>query len=156
MTPAPNLAPVSALLGTWKGEGAGSYPTIDDFTYTEEVTFTDVGMPFLVYVQRTWSPTGTPMHTETGYLRVPGEGRAEFVLSQPTGQAELAQGTVVAEGDTLVLELEAAVLNTASAKHVESTRRTYRLTGDVLATTFAMAAVGQPMTHHLAAELRRA
>ena len=151
----PNLAPVAGLLGTWSGSGAGSYPTIEDFSYTEETTFTDVGKPFLLYVQRSWSPTGTPMHTETGYLRVPGDGTVEFVFSQPTGQAELAEGTVLLEGDTLVLELEAAVLNTTTAKHVESTRRTYGLTGHALSSTFSMAAVGQPMTHHLAAELRR-
>lgn len=153
---APNLAPVSTLLGTWRGEGAGSYPTIEDFSYTEEVTFTDVGKPFLVYVQRTWSPAGGPLHTETGYLRVPGDGVVEFVLSQPTGQAELAEGTLTAEGDTLVIELEAAILNTATAKHVENTRRRYRLSGDTLTTTFEMAAVGQPMTHHLGSEMHRA
>lgn len=153
---AANLAPVSALLGTWKGEGSGSYPTIEDFSYTEEVTFTDVGKPFLLYVQRTWNPAGSPMHTETGYLRVPSEGSVEFVLSQPTGQAELAEGTLTAEADTLVIELEAQVLNTATAKHVENTRRRYRLTGDTLTTTFEMAAVGQPMTHHLGSEMRRA
>ena len=28
MALAPNLRPVSALLGTWAGDGAGSYPTI--------------------------------------------------------------------------------------------------------------------------------
>lgn len=156
MSLAPNLVPVSALLGTWKGQGAGEYPTIDDFSYSEEVTVTDVGKPFLHYVQRTWSPAGSPMHTETGYLRLPGDGAVELILAQPTGQTELAQGTVSSNGDTLVLELEATVMNSASAKHVEATRRRLELTGDLLTTTFAMAAVGQPMTHHLRSELRRA
>lgn len=156
MSLAPNLARVSPLLGTWRGEGSGYYPTIDDFSYTEEVTFTDVGKPFLLYVQRTWGPDGSPMHTETGYLRVVGPGAVEFVLSQPTGQAELAEGTLTAEGDTLVIELEARVLNTATAKHVENTRRTYRLAGDTLTTAFDMAAVGQEMTRHLDSRMRRA
>lgn len=87
---------------------------------------------------------------------MPGDGVVEFVLSQPTGQAELAEGTLTAEGDTLVIELEAAILNTATAKHVENTRRRYRLSGDTLTTTFEMAAVGQPMTHHLGSEMHRA
>lgn len=150
---APNLTPVAALLGTWKGEGAGSYPTIKDFTYQEEVTFTDVGKPFLHYVQRTWSPTGAPMHTETGYLRVPGDGTVEFVLAQPTGQTELCEGTVLAEADSVVLDMRASLLNSATAKQVSSTHRRYELVGPHLTTTFAMAAVGQPMTHHLRAEL---
>ncbi|KAA0919379.1 FABP family protein [Dietzia sp. ANT_WB102] len=156
LTLAPNLSPVAALLGTWKGEGAGSYPTIDDFTYTEEITFTDVGKPFLHYVQRTWGPTGSPMHTETGYLRVPGDGTVEFVLAQPTGQTELCEGAVVAEADTLVLDLQSRVHNSATAKQVDSTHRRYEVIGDRITTTFAMAAVGQPLTHHLASELRRA
>lgn len=155
-SPAANLAPVAALLGTWRGEGAGSYPTIESFSYTEEITFTDVGKPFLHYVQRTWGPTGAPMHTETGYLRSPGEGTVELVLAQPTGQAELCEGTVTAEADALVLEFHARLLNSASAKQVTSTSRRYELSGDSLTTTFAMAAVGQPMTHHLRSELRRA
>jgi hypothetical protein len=152
---APNLTPVAALLGTWKGNGAGSYPTIDDFSYTEEITFTDVGKPFLHYVQRTWSPTGAPMHTETGYLRVPDVGRVEFVLSQPTGQTELCEGSIVADADTLVLELHSRVHNSASAKQVDTTLRRYEMNGDLITATFAMAAVGQPLTHHLRSELRR-
>lgn len=155
-TPAPDLTPVAALLGTWSGEGEGSYPTIDGFTYTEEITFTDVGKPFLHYIQRTWGPTGAPMHTETGYLRSPGGGSVELVLAQPTGQTELCEGTIIAEADTLVLDFTANLLNSASAKQVTSTRRRYELRGDGLTTTFAMAAVGQPMTHHLHSELRRA
>lgn len=155
MEPAPSLAPVAALLGTWRGEGAGSYPTIEDFTYTDEVVFTDVGKPFLHYVQRSWSADGSPMHTETGYLRIPGAGTAELILAQPMGQTELAEGTVVNEADSLVLEFQARVANSATAKQVDATRRRYELTGDRLVTTFAMAAVGQPMTHHLHSDMRR-
>lgn len=155
MSLAPNLARVSPLLGTWRGEGSGYYPTIDDFSYTEEVTFTDVGKPFLHYVQKTRGPSGAPMHTETGYLRVPGDGTAEFVLAQPTGQTELCEGTVHTDGDTVVLEFRSSLLNSATAKQVTSTHRRYEFVGDKVTTTFAMAAVGQPLTHHLRSQLRR-
>lgn len=156
---APALVPVAALLGTWRGDGAGEYPTIDPFTYSEELVFSATGKPFLHYQQRTWSPSGAPMHTETGYLRVPGEDAVELILAQPTGQTELAEGTRSGSGESdggvLVLDLTSSVGNSASAKHVESTHRHYELVGDRLVTTFAMAAVGQPLTHHLRAELRR-
>ena len=153
---APDLTPVASLIGTWKGEGAGSYPTIDDFVYSEEITFADVGKPFLHYVQKTRGPSGAPMHTETGYLRIPGNGTAEFVLAQPTGQAELCEGTGHTDGDTVVLEFHSSLLNSASAKQVSSTHRRYEFVGDTVTTTFAMAAVGQTMTHHLRSQLRRA
>lgn len=151
-----NLSPVAALLGTWHGPGHGEYPTIDPFEYTEEVTFTDVGKPFLLYEQRTWSPKGAPMHVETGYLRVSGEGVVEFVLAQPTGQTELAEGPLVTTGpDGFTCELHSRVVNAASAKTVEATIRHLHLAGDTLRTRFAMAAVGVPMTHHLSSVLQR-
>lgn len=156
VTPSPDLTPLTPVLGTWKGQGAGSYPTIDDFSYSEEITFTDIGKPFLHYVQTTRGPSGAPMHTETGYLRAPGDGTVELVLAQPTGQTELCEGTMHAEADTVVLEFRSSLLNSASAKQVTSTHRRYEFVGDTVTTTFAMAAVGQPLTHHLRSELHRA
>ncbi|HLS34575.1 MAG TPA: FABP family protein [Brevibacterium sp.] len=155
MAPHPSLAPVASLIGTWRGPGRGEYPTISPFEYTEEVTFADVGKPFLHYVQRTRSPANAPMHMETGFLRVTGEGVVEFVLAQPTGQTELAEGRLAAGGDGFSAELRSRVVNSGSAKQVEATVRGLELSGDTLVTTFAMAAVGVPMTHHLRSELRR-
>ncbi|MGC0250291.1 FABP family protein [Pseudactinotalea sp. Z1748] len=151
----PALTPVADLVGTWRGPGRGEYPTITSFTYTEEVTFTDVGKPFLTYLQRTWSPAGDPMHTETGFFRVAGGEAVEFVLAQPTGQTELAEGSLVTEPRGFATELHSRVVNAASAKIVDATIRRLRLDGDELTTEFAMAAVGLPMTHHLGSVLTR-
>ena len=151
----PNLVAVSGLVGTWRGSGRGEYPSIESFEYTEDLTFTDVGKPFLHYVQRTWSQAGEAMHVETGYLRLPGDDTVEFVLAQPTGQTELAQGNLTLEPAGFSAELHSQVVNSASAKTVAATTRWLRLLGDELTTRFSMAAVGHPMTHHLSSMLRR-
>ncbi|HLR57443.1 MAG TPA: FABP family protein [Beutenbergiaceae bacterium] len=152
-----NLHPLAPLLGTWSGPGSGAYPTISSFTYTEELTFTDVGKPFLAYAQRTWSPDGAPMHSESGFLRMPAPGTVEMTLAQPTGQTELLEGTWEEIDTGFRISLRGRVMNSASAKTVDATEREYVFSaapGEVLSTSFAMAAVGEPMTHHLASELR--
>lgn len=151
----PSLVPVAGLIGSWRGPGRGEYPTIAPFEYTEELTFTDVGKPFLTYLQRTWSPQGVPMHTETGYLRVSNDTVVELILAQPTGQTELAEGPLVTEPGGFGAKLHSRMVNAASAKTVEATIRRLRLADDKVTTTFAMAAVGIPMTHHLSSTLHR-
>lgn len=149
----PNLEPLAGLIGTWHGSGHGEYPTIASFDYTEELVFADIGKPFLTYRQRTWSPEGLPLHTETGFVRVPTPDRVEFILAQPTGQTELAEGELVATATGLTIGLIARIDNSTTAKHVDQTRRRYELDGDHLSVEFGMAAVGLSMTHHLASRL---
>ena len=92
-----------------------------------------------------------------GYLRMPGPGRVEVVLSHPTGVTEIDEGTIAARGDDLVMELASTAIGlTASAKRVTALARSIRVTGDELGYRLQMAAVGLPLQHHLAATLIRA
>ena len=151
----PALEPLAPLVGTWEGAGEGEYPTIKDFDYVEEISFTNIGKPFLEYRQRTWNTETELMHVETGYLRVPSPDRVEFVLALPTGQVELAEGRLDVADDEIRIFVEGKILNTSSAKHVDATSRSYTLVGDALKTSFDMAAVNHPLQRHLTSDLSR-
>ncbi|MFG1933356.1 peroxynitrite isomerase [Mycobacterium sp. NPDC048908] len=151
------IAALAPLLGTWSGRGDGVYPTIESFGYLEEVTFTHVGKPFLIYRQRTSAiEDGRPLHAETGYLRSPSPDRVELMLAHPTGVTEIEEGTLCTETTILALELTAtAIGRTASAKEVTAMSRSIRIDRDQLTYTVRMGAVGQPLQDHLMATLHR-
>jgi hypothetical protein len=153
----PDLAVLAPLLGTWAGDGAGEYPTIDSFGYREEIAFGHVGKPFLTYSQRTRATDdGRPLHAETGYLRLPAPNRIELVVAHPTGVTEIDEGTLFVDGDDLAIEVASTSIGlTGSAKSITALSRSFQLAGDQLTYRVAMAAVGEPLTHHLAATLRR-
>lgn len=147
------LEPLAFLLGTWHGAGTGHYPTIDDFSYAEEATFTHTGRPFLVYLQRTWDPTTRrPMHSETGFLRMLDDGRVEAVISHAFGIAEVSEGTVDA---TILATTSTSLISTGTAKTVEVVSRRMEGAGDELRYTIGMAFGGHPLQGHLEATLRR-
>ncbi len=150
--------PLALLEGTWQGPGHGSYPTIVPFTYDETVTFTALpGKPVLAYTQRTTSAMGLPLHAESGYLRLSGEDRAEFVVAQPTGVTETHTGTARQDpSGAVVIDLHSTNVGlTPGAKEVSAVTRRLRIDGDELTYEVGMAAVGQTDTAHLTATLRR-
>ncbi|MHA7650518.1 peroxynitrite isomerase [Mycobacterium sp. ML4] len=153
----PDLEALAPLLGTWSGRGAGEYPTIEPFEYFEEVAFTHVGKPFLVYAKTTKAASdGRPLHAELGYLRVPQQGSVEFVLAHPSGIAEIELGTYSVVDGVIDIELATSEIKlTPTAKVVTALSRSFRIDGDELSYSLRMAAVGQSEQHHVAAVLRR-
>ncbi|MBI2699376.1 MAG: fatty acid-binding-like protein [Mycobacterium sp.] len=154
----PDLEELAPLLGTWTGKGAGEYPTIQPFEYFEEIALTHVGKPFLVYTKKTKAASdGRPLHAELGYLRVPQQGKVEFVLAHPSGIAEIELGTYAVADGVVELELATSEIGlTPTAKEVTSLSRSFRIDGDELSYSLRMGAVGQPEQHHVAAVLHRA
>ncbi|NUS24459.1 MAG: FABP family protein, partial [Streptomyces sp.] len=94
-----------------------------------------------------------PAARESGWWRLQPDGRVEALITQPTGIAEIAVGH--AREGAVDLSTHQVGL-TPTAKEVEATRRRYTLTDeDTLTFVHDLAAVGQPLQHHLSAELRR-
>lgn len=152
----PAIAILAPLLGTWIGHGTGDYPSIESFGYTEEVSIGHAGKPFLTYSQKTRSDDGRPLHSETGYIRMPSPDQIELVIAHPTGHTEIDQGSVAVTGDSLVVDVHSIAIGiTSSAKDVVALARSIRVRGNELSYTLQMAAVGLPLQHHLSATLHR-
>ncbi|MES5819974.1 FABP family protein [Streptomyces sp. RG80] len=153
------LGPVLGLLGEWHGWGQGGYPTLDgDFRYAQDVSFSHDGRPFLRYEARAWlvDAEGRPLRPaarESGWWRMQPDGRVEALITQPTGITEIAVGRA-ADGVVDLATHDVAL--TPTAKDVTATRRRYTLTEDgSLTFVHDLAAVGQPLQHHLSASLRQ-
>lgn len=153
----PDLAELAILIGTWRGNGHGVYPTIESFDYVEEVTIGHIGKPFLSYAQRTrragdHPEAGEPLHAESGYWRPAGPGGVELVIAQPSGIVEVEEGTI--EGSIIHLN-GTTVATTTTAKEVRSVERRIEVEGDTLTYELWLGAVGQEHQLHLTATLLR-
>ncbi len=159
------LASLSWLIGLWVGVGTGQYPTVDDFRFGQEVSFSTDGRPFLSYASRSWllDEEGNrvkPLAAESGFLR-PGPGNTvEMQLSHSTGYAEIWYGKIEITGIEQAritgarAELRTdLVARTESAKDYSEGHRLYGLVDGRLLWTFDMSAMGQPLSNHLAATL---
>jgi hypothetical protein len=153
-----DCAPVAWLLGTWRGNGHGDYPTIEAFQYGQELIFAHDGRPFFHYMARSWvvDEQGEKVREgaiETGFLRCRPEGKMELLLAHHTGYVEIWYGE--AAGGKLEISTD-AVARTESAKEVTGGTRLYgNVEGDLLY-AYDMAGMGQPLQPHLWARLKRA
>lgn len=166
----PALVPLAWLLGTWRGVGVGGYPTIGDFRFGQELTFSHDGRTFLAYESRSWlleedGGLGAPMQRESGAWRVvpptgdsPGSSTTgsgtelEVVLAHDVGYAEVWTGS--AQGPRIALTTD-VVARTATAKQYDAGTRLYGLVEGDLLWAFDMAAAGQPLQSHVSGRLKR-
>ena len=161
--PAP-LIPLAWLVGTWAGAGVVGYPTMEaDQRFGQEVTFSHDGRPFLAYSSKSWllddeGRQVRPLASETGYWRPveapegsPGIG-LEVLLAHPTGIVEIYLGS--ADGPRVTLQTDAVVRTTTAKEYTAATRLYGLVEGDLL-WVLDMAAVGQPLTSHASARLKR-
>ena len=155
---APELVPLAWMLGTWRGAGLGQYPTIVDFRFGQETTFSYVpGKAYLAYESRTWfldddGELLRPLARESGWWRPQPDGTVELLLSHPTGVVEIYLGEVTGARIELRTDL---VARTETAKEYSAGHRLYGYVEGDLLWTYDMAAVGQPLQNHLSARLKR-
>jgi hypothetical protein len=150
-----SLVPLGFLLGTWTGGGKGAYPSIDAFEYGEEMIFEHVGDDFLLYAQRSWSPTdGAPIHFERGFVKRAPDGELELALAHPLGLTEIAHGRL--DGTAFEFRTgEGGMGRTHTGLPVTGIVRRYTVDADVLRYELEMATETIPMGFHLRGELRR-
>src|SRR5947209_5183796 len=158
MTDLPGLVqPFAWLIGTWRGEGVGGYPTLAaDFRFGEELTFACPGKPLLTFTSRSWAvDDGRPLSLQTGFWRPTSPTDVEVVLALASGLVEVFYGRLVDGPSGVHAEIETDVIvHTASAKDVTKERRMYAVRGGQLMYAQDMAAVGEMQLHpHLSAAL---
>jgi hypothetical protein len=126
------------------------------FAYREEMRVWHTGKPYLAFEQRTWQTdgekAGREIHGELGYLRCLEGGALELMVAMAPGHVEVSTGSVDRTRITLA---SVGVADAPSAASVSGVMRTWWLEGDVLRYELEMSALDQPMSWHLAAELRR-
>ena len=148
-----DLEPLAFLLGTWRGEGEGDYPTTEPFRFREEIRIEHVGGDFLLFTQESWMiPDGDPLEFERGALRSVGGGRVDLALAHPFGVTEMSEGTLTGSSLDLV---STSIGRSATGSEVTAVARRYRVLGYVLTYEIEMAMETVPLTFHVRAELRR-
>ncbi|KAF2302872.1 hypothetical protein GH714_009951 [Hevea brasiliensis] len=149
----PAIAPLSYLLGTWRGQGEGGYPTIASFSYGEELHFSAIsGKPVISYTQKTWKlSSGEPMHAESGYWRPKLDGSIELVISQSTGLVEVQKGSYNAQEKTVKLHSQLV----GNASKVKEISRVFEFANGELSYVVQMATHLNNLTPHLKAVLKK-
>ncbi|HAS46488.1 MAG TPA: hypothetical protein DCS93_38760 [Microscillaceae bacterium] len=147
---------LASLLGTWRGEGKGYFPPIDDFAYAEELIFeTNQISDAIYYQQKTWlKGDNKPSHWEAGFIKPdPQEDNVFFINNaQGGGRVEVLRGTLTKNNGTFQLHWLSVLLQ--NDPRMISSERLWQFTDKQLAYTMKMATQNTPMhQQHLEASL---
>lgn len=116
---APELVPLSWLVGVWEGSGVVEYPVGDDdevrnYEFGQRVSFSHDGLPYLNYSSTTWllDDDRTPLAAEMGYWRI----------DRPTEPGDRGPAMLLGEGPTPFSTVESveALRNTTDGFDVEA------------------------------------
>lgn len=153
------LKPLSWLIGKWvTTEGRGSYPTMPDFNYHEEIQFDSVGQPMLNFMSTSKHPEKKNyMHQERGFLRIkPGTNDLAFVVSHNFGLTSVEEGTVNPNTKEITLKsTNVSRMSFTKTPYVRSFERKFKLVGDTLQMQLYMETDTTPLTLHLQAVYKR-
>ncbi|HYN30422.1 MAG TPA: FABP family protein [Dermatophilaceae bacterium] len=158
----PALAPLAWLVGRWEGAGVVGYPTMEEsLHFGQEVVCRHDGRPFLEWHSHTWlldadGARVRPLATELGVWRPVAEGpdgtNVELLLTHPSGIVEMYAG----RADPAKVELRTdGVMRSPHAKPYAAGHRMYGYVQSNLMWVMDMAAMGEPLTSHVSAELKR-
>ena len=150
------VRPFAFVLGTWRGEGIGGYPSIEaDFRYGEEITFSCYGKPVLEFHSKSWSlDDDRPLARQSGFWRPVDDTRMEAVIAVASGLVEVFYGELVNGPAGVHVEMTTDLIgHTESAKRVDADKRLYAVRGGKLMYAMEMAAMGHGMQPHLSAAL---
>jgi hypothetical protein len=116
---APELVPLSWLVGVWEGTGVVEYPIGDDdevrnYEFGQRVSFSHDGLPYLNYSSTTWllDDDHTPLAAEMGYWRI----------DRPTEPGDRGPAMLLGDGPTPFSTVESveALRNTTDGFDVEA------------------------------------
>ncbi|KAJ8963298.1 hypothetical protein NQ318_018767 [Aromia moschata] len=153
------LSPLKWMIGKWRSVSAdGFYPTIQPFSFCEEISFTSVGQPILNYSSLSWHPVKqSPMHLESGFLRIkPGTNDVSFMVAHNFGLTTLEEGMTYIINSSVagnVLQMKSTNIGRMSfgkEPRVLEIIRCYKLVEEgKLEHTLQMATSNTPLCQHL-------
>ncbi|XP_014361391.2 peroxynitrite isomerase THAP4 [Papilio machaon] len=154
------LKPISWLAGRWyTANGRGSYPSVREFGYHEELEFICLGQPMFNFLSISHHPEkGTAMHQERGFLRIlPEKEKVALVVSHNIGLTTIEEGHY----DCNLKEIKLASVSIARTSfskppHVTNLLREFiLLSPDTLQVTVFMTTDQKPLSQHLKAVYKK-